>query len=365
MISANGEFQMQNVMQLAYFQRWIDPVAEQILSREPGIELHRLSYTDPIAETDDRIRRAHGYQISPRTELLGPYFGDAELIGKCKSLLAISSTGAGYDMVDVAACSASGVLVCNQSGTNANAVAEHALGMMLSLAKKIVQSDKIMRRGGDLDRFKMRATDLERKTLGIVGIGKIGGRTATLCKEVIGMNVLAYDPYLSEAQIAQRGAIKVELEELLARSDFVSVHCPRTEETFGMFKIELFKQMKPSAYFINTARGGIHVEEDLVNALAAGMIAGAGVDVFLAEPAQPDHPLLTMENVIATPHIAGMTDGAMYNMAAAAAEQWIVIMKGGVPPRLVNPEAWPKYSDRFQKIFGFAPAGIETADGLS
>ena len=349
-------------MRLAYFERWMDPVAEDILAQEPDIVLDRLSYAAPTAETDAKIELAHAYQISPRTELIGPYFGDAELLAKCKKLLVISSTGAGYDMVDVAACTKAGVLVCNQSGANAHAVAEHALGMMLVLSRRIAQTDKLMRRGGDLDRFKVRGNDLEGKTVGIVGIGNIGGRTTTLCKDVIGMKVLAYDPYLSADEIAKKGAAKVGLDELLAQSDFVSVHCPRTDETFGMFTIDLFKKMKPSAYFINTARGGIHVEDDLVAALKAGLIAGAGLDVFLKEPAQPDHPLLSFENVIASPHIAGVTDGANYNMAKAAAEQWITILKGGVPPRLINPEAWPAYCRRFEQAFGFAPAALETAD---
>lgn len=347
-----------NAMPLAYFERWLDPVAEKILSQRPEIELLRLTYAAPVAETDDRIKTAYGYQISPRTELLGPYFGDAALLAKCSNLLAISSSGAGYDMVDVEACTAAGVLVCNQSGTNARAVAEHALGMMLSLAKYISQSDKIMRRGGSLDRFSMRATDLENKTVGIVGLGHIGGRTAELCKGLMGMTVLAYDPYLGAEQIRNKGAVKVELDDLLARSDFVSVHCPRAKDTLGMFGIEQFRKMKPSAYFINTARGGIHVEDDLADALAAGLIAGAGVDVFLSEPVAPGHRLLSFENVIASPHIAGMTDGALYNMASAAAEQWITIMAGGVPPRLVNPEAWPKYTARFQKLRGFPPAAL-------
>lgn len=348
-------------MRLAYFERWIDPAAEQVLAGQPDIKLDRLSYADPVAATFERLSLARAYQISPRTELLGPYLGDAHLLDRCQGILAISSTGAGYDMVDVAACTAAGVIVCSQSGTNANAVAEHALGMMLSLAKRIAQTDKIMRRGGNLDRFVVKGTDLGGKTLGIVGIGKIGARTATLCKDLLGMSVLAYDPYLSAAQIEAKGATKVSIEELLARSDFVSVHCPRTEETLGMFTLALFKQMKPSANFINTARGGIHVEEDLAIALAEGIIAGAGVDVFLSEPAKADHPLLKFENVIATPHIAGMTDEAMRGMAIAAAEQWIVIKKGGVPPRLVNPEAWPKYRQRFESAFGFAPAALKSS----
>ena len=342
---------------LVYFERWLDPVAEEILAKRPEIELMRLSYGDPVADTDTRMRRAYGYQISPRTELLGPWFGDGALLAKCGNLLAISSSGAGYDMVDVDACTAAGVIVCSQSGTNAAAVAEHALGMMLALAKKIAVSDKVMRRGGDLDRFGFKATDLERKTVGIVGIGNIGSRTATLCK-AFGMRVIAYDPCLSADAIAAKGAVKVELDDLLAQSDFVSVHCPRSEATLGMFALAQFRKMKPSAHFINTARGGIHVEDDLADALKEGTILGAGVDVFLSEPAKPDHRLLAFENVVASPHIAGMTDGALYNMAAAAADQWITIINGGVPPRLVNPEAWPKYAERFQRLLGFAPARL-------
>jgi D-3-phosphoglycerate dehydrogenase len=303
------------------------------------------------------MKLAHGYQISPRTELLGPWFGDRDLLAKCDNLLAISSSGAGYDMVDVDACTAAGVIVCSQTGTNAAAVAEHALGMMLALAKKIAQSDKIMRRGGNLDRFGIGATDLERKTVGIVGMGNIGSRTALLCKH-FGMKVIAYDPYLDAEAIAAKDAIKVELDELLAQSDFVSVHCPRSNETLGMFGLAQFRSMQPTAYFINTARGGIHVEDELADALEEGMIQGAGVDVFLAEPAKRDHRLLSFENVVASPHIAGMTDGAMYNMAAAAADQWITIMNGGVPPRLVNPEAWPKYAERFQRLVGFSPTSL-------
>ena len=349
---------VRNTARLVYFERWLDPVAETILSARPEIDLVRLSYADPVADTAAAIRLAHGYQISPRTELNGPWFADAALLAQCPDLLAISSSGAGYDMVDVDACTAAGVIVCHQSGTNSAAVAEHALGLMLGLAKKIAQADKVMRRGGDLDRFGFGATDLHGKTLGIVGLGHIGSRLAQLCHGLLGMQILACDPYLDAGQITSRHAFKVDLDELLARSDFVSVHCPRSAETLGMFTLERFKKMKPTAYFINTARGGIHLEDDLADALAAGHLAGAGVDVFFTEPAASDHRLLAFENVIATPHIAGMTDGALRSMAAHAAEQWITILTGGIPPRLVNPPAWPAYAERFQAILGFAPASM-------
>jgi D-3-phosphoglycerate dehydrogenase len=168
--------------------------------------------------------------------------------------------------------------------------------------------------------------------------------------------VLAYDPYLTAEQIAARGATKVELDELLRRSDYVTVHCPRSAETFGMLGAEQFAAMKPTAYFINTARGGIHDEAALEAALRDGCIAGAGLDVFLKEPPDPAHPLLNMDNVIASPHIAGMTAETMVEMCEATTLQWLTIFDGGVPPRLVNPEAWPRYADRFTALIGFRPA---------
>ena len=122
-----------------------------------------------------------------------------------------------------------------------------------------------------------------------------------------------------------------------------------------MFGLEQFRQMKPTAFFVNTARGGIHREDELAAALEQKLIAGAGIDVFLQEPPAPDHPLLRFDNVIATPHNAGLTAEAKHEMAAAAARQWITIFDGEAPPRLVNPEAWPRYAARFEQIFGTRP----------
>ena len=175
------------------------------------------------------------------------------------------------------------------------------------------------------------------------------------------MEVVAYDPYLDEDVMGARGAVKVSLDELLARSDFVSVHCPRNAETLNMFGHEQFARMKPTAYFVNTARGGSHDEVALAAALSARTIAGAGLDVFLVEPPAADHPLLAFENVIATPHTAGVTAESLHNLARLAATQWIDLFAGKVPPRLVNPDAWPRYTARFERIFGFAPAALGTA----
>lgn len=326
--------------QLVYFEKWMNPIAEQTLCGRGDINLVRLEHRSPEEEIWAQLAAAHGYQIPPRSELAETWLVNADLLSRCPRLLAISSTGAGYDVVDVDACAAAGIIVCNQSGTNREAVAEHTLGLMLSLTKKIAVADRAMRRIPNLDRYAYTGNDLYGKTLGIVGIGHIGTRCAQLCGALFAMRVLAFDPYLTSEQIAERGAIKVAFDDLLRSCDFVSVHCPRTDETFGMIGRRQFAMMKPSAYFITAARGDI---------------AGAAVDVFLYEPPALDHPLFAFENVIINRHIAGVTAESMYNMAMSAAEQWVTIFSGDIPPRLVNPQAWSRYVERFEDLLGLRP----------
>jgi len=248
--------------------------------------------------------------------------------------------------------------VCNQSGANKEAVAEHAMGLMLAISKKIMETDRAMRRVRDIERFRYVGTELLGKTVGIVGLGNIGARVAEICKLAFRMTVLAYDPYLTREKMASRHAEKVELQDLLRRADYVTMHCPRTDETFGMIGYDQLAQMKPSAFFINTARGGIYKEDDLARALRERKIAGAGIDVFLEEPPPTDHPLMAFDNVILTPHNAGSTHESHANVAIYASEQWIDIFDGKVPPRLINPAAWPKYAERFERILGFKPAPL-------
>lgn len=344
-----------NIPRLVYFESFMKPAAVEILSGRDDLDLIRLEYAAPAEENLTEMRRAHGYQIQPRTELREPWFGDAALLADCPNLLAISSTGAGYDMIDEDACTKAGVIVLNQSGTNKEGVAEHALGLILSLSKKIAVSEKAMRTARDLDRRLYEGNDILGKTLGIIGIGHIGTRVAELCRGLFQMTVLAYDPYLTAAQISARGGTKTDLPDLLRRSDYVTVHCPRTSESFGMLGVDQFALMKPAAYFINTARGGIHDESALADAVKSGRIAGAGLDVFLKEPPELDHPLLHIDNVIVTPHNAGVTAESMLEMVTATAHQWIDVFHGKVPPRMVNPEAWPLYSKRFTELLGFTP----------
>ncbi|WP_398476119.1 hydroxyacid dehydrogenase [Tardiphaga sp.] len=349
-----------NVARISFFERWLDPIAEQMLGDQPSIELTRLSYADPEPDNWDNLKRAHGYQASTRGDMHAPWFADADLIGRCTNLLAIFSSGAGFDVIDVPACTKAGIAVCNQAGSNFEAVAEHTLGFVLALSKRIAVTDKGLRRSAPVDRYGHIGRDIQGKTIGLIGLGFVGTRVAELSRGLFGMTVLAYDPYLDATEVTRRGAQKVTFQELLDRSDFVSVHCPRNDETFGMIDATVLGAMKRSAYLISTARGGIVREDDLEAALARDLIAGAALDVFLKEPPPSDHPLLAFDNFIATPHIAGMTDEALREMAASAARQWIALFDGRVPKHLVNPEVWPRFSERFAKEFGMLPAALQT-----
>jgi len=271
------------------------------------------------------------------------------------NLLIVSSNGAGYDPVDVEACTAAGVLAVNQSGGNAHSVAEHALGMLLTLSKRILEADRALRREANVSRNALMGTEAQGKTIGIVGLGNVGRRIAALCEGLLGMKVLAYDPYLEATEMAARGGEKVELDELLRRSDYVSISCPLTRQSRGMIGAREFALMQPHAYFITTARGFIHDEAALLEALRDKRIAGAGLDVWAKEPPPPDHPLLQFDNVLASPHTAGVTKEARENMGRIAAEQLLDALDGKRPPRIINPEVWPDYAKRFQRAFGFTP----------
>jgi D-3-phosphoglycerate dehydrogenase len=341
-------------MRLAFFDRWTDPIAEEILNANKNIELVRLTTSDDPAKVWKELERAHGYQWP-----IAPYLGSRELVARCTNLLAMSSQGSGCDVMDFDACNEAGILIVNQAGLGGHhAVASHALGMMLALSKNIIQSHHALRRDRtSWKRMDYIGHDLFDKTVGIVGFGEIGSRTGQLCKAAFNMNVLAYDPYLTAEQVKARGGTKVDrLGDLLARSDFVSVHCPLTDETRGMIGAEEFARMKPGSYFVTAARGTIHDEAALETALKKGDIAGAGLDVWAEEPPPLDHPLLHLDNVICSIHIAGLTREAYRSVGEGAALQWIEILEGRRPPRLVNPEVWPKYLDRFQRVAGRAVA---------
>ncbi len=293
-----------------------------ILKKRPDVRLDRLENETPEAQFAPVLADAHAYQIGAARDELAPHFhAHAELLKRAPNLLIVSSNGAGFDPVDVDACTAAGVLVVNQSGGNANSVAEHALGMMLTLSKRIIQSDRRLRREANVNRNDLIGNELREKTVGIVGLGNVGRRIAELCKGLLHMKVIAYDPYLTADEMAKRGGEKVELDDLLRRADFVSISCPLDSKSRGMIGAREFALMQPHAYFVTTARGFIHDEKALEEALRDKRIAGAGLDVWSKEPPPPDHPLLQFDNVLASPHTAGVTREARINMGRIAAEQ--------------------------------------------
>ncbi len=348
-----------NTKRVFYVKYVAHPIFTELLGARPDVRVDKLENESTDAAVASILSAAHAFQIgAARDELASTYHVTKSFLARTPNLLIVSSNGAGYDTVDVKACTEAGVLVVNQSGGNRHSVAEHVLAMLLTLNKRIIETDRVMRREDGMNRNTYMGNEAHGKTIGIVGLGNVGSRVAELCRGLLAMPVLAYDPYLSAEEMARRGANKVELGTLMAEADFVSINCPLTDETRGMIGAREFALMKPTAFFINTARGFIHDERALEAVLKAKKIAGAGLDVWDKEPPPSDHPLLKFDNVLASPHTAGVTKEARTNMGRIAAEQLLDAFEGKVPPRVINPEVWPLYSRRFEQILGRKPAPL-------
>jgi D-3-phosphoglycerate dehydrogenase len=346
-----------NTKRVFYVNAVSAPIYLEILAKRPDIHVDKLVNASPDAEVEPILAQAHAYQIgSSRQELVMKLQGYAPLLARCPNLLVLSTNGAGFDTVNLADATAAGVAVVNQAGGNKEGVAEHVMAMMLTLSKRLVMSDHAMRSGATYDRRDFMGDDVQGRTIGIIGLGHVGGRVAELCRGLFQMRVIAFDPYLTAEQIAAKGAEKAAtLEDMLRVADYVSINCPHTAETRGMMGAAQFAMMQQHAYFITTARGGIHDEHALAAALTAKQITGAGLDVWEDEPPPSDHPLLHFDNVVVSPHTAGITRQSRHNIAKIAAEQMLDILDGKKPPRLLNPEVWETYRERFGRILGFLP----------
>ena len=345
-----------NTKRVFYVKYLADPVYAEIIGRREDVRLDRLENDSPDTEADPVLRAAHVYQVgSARDEIARKFHVDAALIARMPDVLVVSTSGVGYDTVDVKACNDAGILVLNQAGGNREAVAEHALGMLIALSKRIPETNQVMRRERLVNRVAYMGNDVLGKTIGIIGLGNVGSRIAQLCRGLFAMQVLAYDPYLTEAVCAERGAEKVALDELMQRSDYVSINCPLTAETRGMVGAPQFALMRKGAFFVTTARGHIHDEAALADALRTKHIGGAGLDVWATEPPPCEHPLLAFDNVLVSPHTAGVTRETRFNMGKIAAEQVLEALDGKPVARKVNPEVWPAYAQRFARQFGFKP----------
>jgi len=254
-------------------------------------------------------------------------FGEPELEASL-DMKVVTRIGVGFDAVDVPALSRRKVPLMVAGTANSPSVAEQALFMMLMLAKRAVEMHSIVKDDKWASRLGMLPYDLYGKTVLIVGFGRIGTRTAKRCL-AMEMNVLVYDPYKPAAEITAAGCEPVaDLDAALPRADFVSIHCPKNPETVGMFNAARLQRMKPAAYLINTARGGIVDEPALYDALSSGKLAGAGLDVFEQEPPPSGHQLFALPNVIMAPHVAGVTREAVDRMSEQTARNILSALDG-------------------------------------
>ena len=276
----------------------------------------------------------------------------AEEMNAAPRMKIIARHGVGLDSVDLEEATRRGILVTNTPGANRESVAELALSFMLALARRIPQAQKAMANmpKGDigifsalLKQYSLTGIDLEGKSLGIIGTGRIGSTVARKCIAAFDMKVKGYDPYVSAEVMKSFGVERVErLEDMLPKIDFLTVHCPLTEETKGMVGKKELARMKKGAYVINTARGGIVEEKALLEALQSGQIAAAALDVWEVEPPDPQDPLLNHPNFVGTPHYAGTTEESLYRVGIAAVEEVLRVLRGEPPKYPVNPEVLKK-----------------------
>jgi len=258
----------------------------------------------------------------------------ARILDAARKLKVVGRAGVGVDNVDVEAASRRGVLVMNTPLGNITSAAEHALALLMALARNIPAADRSMK-DGRWDRKRFAGVELAEKTLGVVGMGKIG-QIVTRTMLAKGMKVIAFDPFLPERRARELGTDLVEFDELLGQADFITIHTPLTDKTRDLFNAEAFGKMKTGVRIVNCARGGIVNEADLAAALAEGKVAGAALDVFDREPLPPDNPLRGAPNIVLTPHLGASTKEAQVKVAEAIAEQFALFFAKGKIMNAVN-----------------------------
>lgn len=292
-----------------------------VVNARVDIEAIPFEFNMPTSSFHALLRDVNGVALG-----LTP-FAEAELQA-APNLRVVARIGVGYDTVDVAALTRHKIPLMVTGSANSPTVAEQALHFMLALAKRGAALHAMVREGRWAERLKELPFDLYGKTVLVVGFGRIGSRISKACL-ALGMSVLVYDPYVAAANVTAAGCVPVgDLDAALARADFVTIHCPKNSETDGMLNAARLARMKPSAYLVNTARGGIVDEAALHSALTLGSIAGAGLDVFDREAPLADNPLLRLPNVITAPHMAGVTVEAFDRMAVATAQNVLGVLDG-------------------------------------
>jgi D-3-phosphoglycerate dehydrogenase len=298
-----------------------------ILDRSPGIEVVNSPGLSP-GELTQAIADVDALVVRSGTKVTG------EVIGAARRLKVIGRAGIGVDNVDVGAATRRGIVVMNTPGGNTVTTAEHAIALLISLARHIPQATASMK-AGKWEKKQLTGMELYNRALGVVGMGNVGRIVADRARG-LGMKVIAHDPFISETAANKLEMELLSLDDLLARSDIITIHVPRNKSTIGLFDAEVFAKVKPGVLLVNAARGGIVDEEALLAALDEGRVGGAALDVFAEEPPPGDHPLIAHEKVICTPHLGAATDQAQINVAIAVAEQVRDFLLHGVVGNAVN-----------------------------
>ena len=304
----------------------------EIFKNAPGLQVDVNTKLKP-EELKKVIKDYHALVVRSATKVT------AEIIEAADNLKVIGRAGTGVDNIDMQAATKKGIVVMNTPGGNTVTTAEHAVSMLMALARKIPQATASMRKG-EWEKKKFEGTEITGKTLGILGVGNIGTVVADRAQG-LKMNVIAYDPYLSQEAANRMGVLPVSLDDLYKRSDFISVHVPLTNETKNLVNRDAFAKMKKGVKIIDCARGGIVNEKDLSDAIKEGIVSGAAMDVFEKEPTPPDNPLLGLEEVILTPHLGASTAEAQENVAIAIAEQIVEYLVKGTIRNAVNVPSVP------------------------
>ena len=301
---------------------------------EKGIE-NLKELADVVVDTSitpeelaNTIHEYNGIVVRSRTKLT------ADIIEKADNLQIIARAGVGVDNIDLNAATEKGIMVVNSPESTSVTVAEHTMGLILSMARKISIADKSVK-DGKWEKKKFMGVELRNKTLGVIGMGRIGSQVVNRCK-AFGMDAMAYDPYLPEEVAKQMGVELTDLETVLKNADFITIHVPLTPETKHSISTEQFEIMKDTAFIVNCARGGIIDEEALYDALVNDKIGGAALDVYEEEPPAADCKLFGLDNIILTPHIAASTKEAQRDAAIIVADEIIDLAKGNTPKNVLN-----------------------------
>ena len=302
-----------------------------IVGRMPQAGLDVLKRRDDVdweILVDDSVPSLHPKLKDANAVTLGATpFRQAEL-DAAPGMMVVARLGVGFDAVEIPALNKRKIPLMTTGTANSVSVAEHAMYMMLAASRLVKKSDRWVREGGWRERLSDLPSDVAGKKVLVVGIGRIGSRTV---KRTVAFEMETYvlDPNVSAAEIEKAGAIKVtDLKAILPKVDYVSIHCPKSPETVNMFNAETLALMKPTAFLVNTARGGIVNEDALFDALSTGKLRGAGLDVLDREPPDPKNKLFTLENVIFSPHMAGVTEEASNRMAVTAVESILSVFDG-------------------------------------